>query len=135
MALPTKLSLSLSRPELPLHSELMQVAQYREFVIYSALACPAVLALPPVLMLFTSVASDCLVVRVHRGMQLNVHTELDTLAGWFPPKGFDASLPKDMKLKKLAKELSKEATLHCGPRHRQRRLYVLGELRALVDLM
>ena len=39
-----------------------------------------------------------------------------------------------MKLKQKAKDLSKQAALYCGSRHRQRRLYIQCELRTLVDL-
>ena len=76
MALPTELTLSVSRKDLPLHPELICAERYRDFVIYGVLACPATLNNHDVDALFKTVAQDALVIPIFRDFMLNIHVEV-----------------------------------------------------------
>jgi len=105
-----------------LHCEMCHLEDYCTWVIYGVLACPSLLSRVEVLALFKTVATDCLVVPLYRDQVLNVHTELENLATWFPPRNWSGvAIPKTLKLKQLMKDTSKEATLSAGLKHRERR--------------
>ncbi|GMI46037.1 hypothetical protein TrCOL_g12752 [Triparma columacea] len=130
-------NLAHSNPSSPplLHPELCYVEEYVTGIIYAGIVCPNLLARDDFLGLFKMVASDCLVVPLYRSHVLNVHTELEHLASWFPPRAWTGSpLPKGFKLKNVMKELSKDATLTAGLKHRERRSYLRGEINTLIQL-
>ncbi|GMH69038.1 hypothetical protein TL16_g05065 [Triparma laevis f. inornata] len=130
-------SLSHSNGNSPnlLHPELLYVDEYCTAIIYAGLVCPNLLGREDFLGLFKMVASDCLVVPVFRSHVLNVHTELETLGGFFPPRSWAGpALPKGVNLKKIFKDLSKDATTLAGLKHRERRSYLRGEMSTLVQL-
>lgn len=66
---------------------------------------------------------------------INVHQELESLAGWYPPKGSNVQVPKGFKLKNVLKDLYKEAQIHSGIVHKERRSYLRGELANLGSLL
>ena len=89
-----------------LHPELMYVDDYVTSIIYAGLVCPNLLGREDFLGMFKMVASDCLVVPIFRSHMLNVHTELETLASWFPARTWSGPpLPKGTNLKKIMKEV------------------------------
>lgn len=62
---------------------------------------------------------------------------IEDLFNWFPPKGFVApvnTVPKDLKHKKVLKDLFKDFFPSCRLRHRERASYFKGELANLVNL-
>ncbi|CAM9640995.1 unnamed protein product, partial [Phaeothamnion confervicola] len=136
MALPTQQLLTTRLKTVLLATELLYAEQYAVWVVYSGLILPQVVfCLPELIELFRVVSGDCLVAPVFRSTVLNVHIETDRLAGWFPPKGVSLGLPKGTKLKAFMKDLSKDATLTAGLKHRERRAYLCGELANLRSLL
>jgi len=130
-------NLTYANPSSPplIHPELCFVDEYATGIVYAGIVCPNLLARDDFLGLFKMVASDCLVVPLYRNHVLNVHTELENLASWFPARGWTGTpLPKGFKLKNIMKDLSKDATLTAGLKHRERRSYLRGEMNTLIQL-
>ena len=118
-----------------LHPLLHDLEQYSTHIIYATLACPTLLFRQDIMALFRMVASDVLVVPLFRDHVLNVHTELETLGGWFPTRTWTGEpLPKGLKLRTVFKDLAKEATTSAGLKHRERRSYLRGEMATLIQL-
>ena len=123
-----------------LYTELMYVDRYEEWVFYAGLVCPSIfmkfdsasLASPQALS--KMVLEDFLVQPIFRSRCLMVHQEIETLAGWFPPRGWGVSTPKGFKMKNFGKELAKASAEHCGLRHREKRAYLLSQLTQLKHL-
>mmetsp|Transcript_19229 Transcript_19229/g.57121 ORF Transcript_19229/g.57121 Transcript_19229/m.57121 type:complete len:1269 (+) Transcript_19229:282-4088(+) len=120
-----------------LHGELLECRAACDFVVWATLAAPGLLAEQSGVALAVARAAceDCLVVSVYRDATLNAHSELEALGKWFPPRGYPGRWPKDLKLAKLFKEWSKQATLMSGLYHRERRGYLLGELEIMQGLL
>ncbi|CAM9864578.1 unnamed protein product, partial [Choristocarpus tenellus] len=73
--------------------------------------------------------------QIFRDTTLNLHSEVEKMLTWFPPKGVTLALPEDMRLKKYVKQLSRDAATQCGLRHRERRAYLREELRNILALV
>lgn len=119
-----------------LHAELLLVRDTCDFCVFATLACPAVLAeSPTALSVCHAACCDSLVVGVFRGASLNIHTELEALGKWYPPRGGVKNWPRDLRLAKLFKDWSKEAVQQCGLKHRERRAYLAGEIEVIGGLV
>ena len=112
-----------------LHGELLEARLGCDFAILATLACPGVVfdAQGLALLVAKMACEDALVMQLYRSSTINVHSELEALGKWFPPRNYPLQR-RDVKLAKLAKEWSKNAVLHSGLKHRERRAYLLGEL-------
>ena len=118
-----------------LHPALHFMDDYTTYVVYASLVCPTLLYRGDFMPLFKMVATDVLVVPLFRDHVLNVHTEFEALAGWFPTRSWTgAAAPKGLKLKAVMREVAKEATLTAGLKHRERRSYLRGEISTLIQL-
>lgn len=85
-------------------------------------------------MLFTTLATGMLVLPLYQDAIFDLHSEAETLASKYPPKGFNFVVPKTLKLKKDFKELAIQATIKAGEMRRERRSFLSGEISQLVAL-
>lgn len=119
-----------------LHAELLVVRDTCDFCVFATLACPAVLAeSQTALSTCQAACCDSLVVGLFRSASLNIHTELEALGKWYPPRGGVKNWPRDLRLAKLFKDWSKEAVKQCGLKHRERRAYLAGEIEIIDGLI
>ena len=117
-----------------LHGELLEGRASMDFVVFATLGAPGILADPACLVCCQMACEDCLVAGVYRSATVNVHSELEALGKQFPPRNYPGKWPRDLKLAKTFKEWSKNAVLNCGPRHRERRAYLCGEIDIMHNL-
>ena len=110
-----------------LHGE-SRLALGCDFAILATLACPGVVfdAQGMALLVAKMACEDALVMQLYRSSTINVHSELEALGKWFPPRNYPLQR-RDVKLAKLAKEWSKNVA-RTVPEHREARAYLLGEL-------
>lgn len=137
LALPVRQPLNAHQhPSRNKHMEMMDAHRYLTWVLYAGIVCPELFLREDrqFLDLFNTVSRDCLFVPVFREHRASVHELTDELSKWFPPRNFKVTAPRDLKLKKVFKEESKEAALSCGRRHREKRSYLRGEMKRLAHL-
>ena len=67
---------------------------------------------------------------------MEVQPTIEDLLSWFPPKGFTPPTGglKDVKYKKVFKEMFKEYFPACRLKHKERASFLKGELANLVNL-
>ncbi|CAM9439416.1 unnamed protein product, partial [Hapterophycus canaliculatus] len=137
MAFPCQLPVSQRSTTVMLHSELLRSGEYETWVCFMGLVMPqTVMCQAELTDLWSLVCRKNVIVPVFRDVTLNLHAEVEKMAGWFPPKNSTMilSLPSDMKFKKYMRGISKEAVTGCAIRHRERRAYLREQVKSLAAL-
>ncbi|CAM9877910.1 unnamed protein product, partial [Ectocarpus sp. 12 AP-2014] len=121
-----------------LHSELLRSGEYVVWVCLMGLVMPqTVLCQAELTDLWSLVCKSNMIIPVFRDVTLNLHSEVEKMVAWFPPKNstLTLSLPPDVKLKKYMKGIGKEASATCALKHRERRAYLREQVKALAALV
>lgn len=131
---PSKANLN-SIKAISLYTELADHALYTELVLYAYLACPRLLFRPEQTDIFRTVGSRVLCIKIHNGLSLNIHGELDNMSQVFPAKGEKFDIPKGFVFRSMLKEVAKEATKTCGLSMITRRAMLQQELATMNRLL
>ncbi|CAM9705501.1 unnamed protein product [Ascophyllum nodosum] len=138
MAFPCQLPVSQRSTTVMLHSELLRYGEYVIWVCLLGLVMPqTVLCQAELTELWSLVCKESLIVPVFRDVTLNLHSEIEKMVMWFPPKNVSLtlSLPEDVRLKKYVKNLAKEAGANSSVKRRERRAYIREQVKGLTALV
>jgi len=137
MTHPVKLPLT-ARPDrvLAMHSELRDAHLYLDFIAFGFLVCPSLLFQPEskYMEIFRVCVTDQLVVTLYRELNINLHGELESIFSVYPSKKDTISVPKGFKIKNILKDFATTAVQSVGIKHRERRSFILAEVKNLLHL-
>ena len=92
-----------------LHGEFLEARLGCDFAILATLACPGVVfdAQGLALLVAKMACEDALVMQLCRSSTINVHSELEALGKWFPPRNYPLQR-RDVKLAKISQGVVEE---------------------------
>jgi hypothetical protein len=109
-------------------SELADFGSVCENILYSFIAFPVMFYNVELFDIFRLVGSDTLSLRIHNGLTLNIHEEINAIMAIYPTRADKFECPKGFVIKSALKDVAKNATKTCGLRHIDKRAVLKEEL-------